>query len=271
MNLVHSLLLLFSAILVQGRSVASSKAIFIGVDNSDPNAYGADIFRDPRNHATAAASVIGFSSKQSGFRPKEQGLYATPEKYQAFLQKAGTFPGFVSTQRNTRDLRLTGDLDQFKEQISANYIPISGKADIEASAFVEQIPESTESEWSGAWTLVLVTIYGEEYNTIYVDISSIEVEVSVHGDGSVSLREQTAKLTQETLRVNADFFVHYAETLAGKIQKEDIATFKDELTTPNSEGRSQLLKDWLFGSNHACKSEFPLVHRRQRLYPLLQL
>jgi hypothetical protein len=264
-------LYIVAAILVQGKSVASSKAIFIGVDNTDPNASGAAIFRDPRNHATAAASVIGFSSKQANFKPKEQGLDATHREYQAFFQKAVSFPGFFTREAPYSTLHLTGDLDQFKEQISANYIPLSGKADVAASAFVEQIPESTEQESSGAWTLVLVTIYGDESDTISVDISSIEVQVSVNGDGSVSLQKQTAQLNQHVVQVNRSFFVNYADTLSSRIPKESIETFKDELTTPNSKDRSQLLKDWLFGSNHACKSESPLAHRRQRLYPLLQL
>ncbi|KAF9364278.1 hypothetical protein BGX34_002040 [Mortierella sp. NVP85] len=273
MNLVYSLLLLFSvvAILVQGRSVVSSKAIFIGVDKTDPNAYGAAIFRDTRNHATAVASIIGFSSKQSNFRPKEQGFDVTPREYQAFVQKAVSFPGFVLALTNPRDLKLKGGLDQFREEILANYIPISGKAEVVASAFVEQIPESTEPESSGTWTLVLVTIFGEELHQVYADISSIEVEVSVNDDGSVSLQEQTARLTQQTVQVNPRFLIDNADTLSNRIPTENIETFKDELTTPNSEGRSQLLKDWLFGSNYACKSESPLVHRRQRLYPLLQL
>ncbi|KAK3822998.1 MAG: hypothetical protein J3Q66DRAFT_366212 [Benniella sp.] len=273
MNLVHSLLLLFlvAAILVQGRSVVSSKGIFIGVDNTDPNASGADIFRDPRNHATAAASVIGFASKQSGFRPKEQGLRTTLREFQAFHQKIVMFPGFMLTQRPYSNLDLTGDLDQFKEQISANYVSIMGKADVAATAFVEQIPESAEPESSGTWTLVLVTIYDDESNNIFVDIASIEVEVSVNGDGSVSLRAQIAKLNQSTVQVITGVLIANADRFGSAIQTKKIETFKDELTTANSEVRSQLLKDWLFGSNHACKSEFPLVHRRQRLYPLLQL
>ncbi|KAF9364279.1 hypothetical protein BGX34_002041 [Mortierella sp. NVP85] len=246
---------------LESRSVISSKGIFIGVDNTDPNASGTAIYRDPRNHATAAASAIGFSSKQSNFRPKEQGLDATHRNYETFLEKTARFPGFEVMRRETRYLELTGDLEQFKEEILANYIPTLGKVEVVASAFVEQIPESAEPESSGDWTLVLVTIYGHESNRVFVDISSIDIEVSVNGDGSVSLQKQTARMTQHIVQVISHFFIANADMLSHRLPTENIETFKDEFTTPNSRGHSQLLKDWLFGSNYACKSESPLVHR----------
>ena len=261
------------AILVHGQLIVSSKAIFTGVDNSDPNASGPATFSDPRNHATAAASIIELVSKQTDFKPKEQGLDATAWEYQAFFQKLTKFPGFEQLYNNLHYLELTGKLDQLKEQISAYYVPLSGKADAAASAFVEQIPESTKPGSSGTWTLVLITIHGEEDNTISVDLSSVDVKIVVKDDGSVSLkRKQTAKLYQTVVQIDSKYLIANADKLARFTPTEDVETFKEDLTTPSSNDRNKLLKDWLFGSNHACEFESlqsKYVHRR--LYPSLQL
>jgi len=118
----------------------SSKAIFTGVDNSNPDASRVKIFRNPRNHAAAVASIIATRAQTNFFLPKTLAREKLPNHFYKFASSLPTRTIFKSTRKRDFFLDLTGDLNQFKELIAANYVPLSGKADYAASAFVEQIP-----------------------------------------------------------------------------------------------------------------------------------
>jgi len=264
MQLVYSLLLLCSAVALLVQGTVSSKAIFTGVDQTKSGASSVDIFRNPSNHASAAASIIKFSAQSSNFNPKENGLEVSSEAYENFFKKVSTFPGSVLTLQQSPQLDLTGDLEQFKKQIAENYSPLSDDAEDVAAAFIEQISKPTSEGASGTWLLGLITIHGEEYSErITFDLSSIEVAVTVGAKGAIKVEKQTARLQQSSFTLNSQFIVSYADTLAQRISTIDINTYEDALTT--SASNDDELNAWLCG--FPSKS----VSRRQRLYSLSQL
>ncbi|KAK3806736.1 MAG: hypothetical protein J3Q66DRAFT_375062 [Benniella sp.] len=170
MHLVYSLLLLFSApgpqptssdlsydllavaTLVQGVEViaVSSKALFTGIDTTDPTAPIDEIFHTFKNHATATASLLEYYSRQSNFHPKQHGLYTSEDDFGLFLSKFSSLRAF-GLKRSEYEIDLEGGLDQLKEAIAATYIPPSGNADEAASAFVNQIPQSADPHLYGTW------------------------------------------------------------------------------------------------------------------------
>ncbi|KAK3822983.1 MAG: hypothetical protein J3Q66DRAFT_136924 [Benniella sp.] len=278
MNLVYAFLLFFSvaAILVHGQlnERLSSKAIFTGVDNTDPDASRVKIFRNPRNHASAIASIIANRAQSNFFLPKTLAREKLPDHFYKFASSLPTRTILKSTRKRDFFLDLTGDLNQFKEVITANYVPLSGKADDAASAFVEQIPQSLDTQSDESWALVLITIHGGDNDQIAFDISWINVLLSFD-NGSVIIPEQTAYMSQGSYKVETDQLVRNADLLADLFSTIEVAEFEDELSTPEPEAPGQLLNDWLLGSDHTWESEsLPLIYtnrRRQNLYPLLQL
>jgi len=51
---------------------ASCKALFLGLDNSDPNASGTDIFSNPKNLPIAVATILKYIQSRSDFYPDTQ-------------------------------------------------------------------------------------------------------------------------------------------------------------------------------------------------------
>ncbi|KAK3806735.1 MAG: hypothetical protein J3Q66DRAFT_375061 [Benniella sp.] len=251
MNLVYSLLILLSVVAIPAQAlvVVSSKAIFTGVDNSDPDASAFDTFHDPRNHVTAVASVIEGFLKHANFRPKEHGYNETRDQYYAFERAVPTFEYFVEKSRRLGVLKLTGDLGQFQDAIADNYEPITGKADVTASAvaasaFAEQIPQYVDPALSGSWNplrslfLVLITVHGGEDNKIGVDISAINVHIDIdESTGLVAIKEQIANLRQDTFQLDPYGFVTFTERFS-MYQKVSVANILDDLSTPKPENRT---------------------------------
>ncbi|KAG0238434.1 hypothetical protein B0O80DRAFT_454922 [Mortierella sp. GBAus27b] len=276
MHLAYSLLLLFSAVtvLVQGwdASAVSSRAIFIGKDTTTPEADGEDIFKNPRNHAAAAASILLFNAKQARFSPKDWGLEERPSTYEAFTKGANSFPGFLVFSLSGTPIELTGEVDQFKDQIATFYRQPFGNDDndAEVSAFVDQVSNLVPGAKSGVWILSLVTIYNnEETKVVTVKLASVEVAVSVNDKGAIVIQEQETSLNQATLRIKSQFLISNAAQLARLIPTASIDDFKDELTTSTDDIRRNQLESWLLGPEHgsAIKSS-PQTYwpRRQRLY-----
>ncbi|KAK3806737.1 MAG: hypothetical protein J3Q66DRAFT_375063 [Benniella sp.] len=270
MNLVYSLLVLLSvvAILVQGQpDVVSSRAIFTGVDNSDRDASGFDTFLHSKNHASAVASIIVDLSKQTNFRPMEHAYKETYDQYLEFKEAFTTFEDFLPKGCKRQPLKLTGERDQLKKQIADNYVSPSGDSDVAASAFVLQIPQIENSNLSGTWRLVLITVHGDEDYKISLDFAWIDVKLSIKPPGFVTIEPQDTRLYQTTFEADALAFTVKAEYYAEKYPKFRVVNFLQDLSTPSTDA-------WLSGSGHACetKPQPPkYAHRRQTLYPLSQL
>ncbi|KAK3806799.1 MAG: hypothetical protein J3Q66DRAFT_392861 [Benniella sp.] len=275
MHLVYSLLLLFSAaaVLVQGDYV-SSKAIFTGVDNSDPNPSRDDVY-EPNNIVTLTAIVLERFANSADFQPKNKGLFENGHELASFQGALKDFPGFTSKE----DIYLGAEMDdgghdQLKKAFAEAYAGRSNNPDAVASAFVEQIPRSTDSSFSGYWLLTLLTIHGEESGKVKVDIAVAFIEISVDKAGLVSIPKQGVYISVDRHEVD-----HITLLLSLSIVPKwddfevvKVSALVDLLTTPKPS--NQLLDAWLFGSDHACeeksiRSKHAL--RRQRLYTLSQL
>ncbi|KAF9366784.1 hypothetical protein BGX34_007558 [Mortierella sp. NVP85] len=277
MQLVYSLLLLFSVVViaVQGQEVAMSiKTLFTGVDNSDPNASVFDVMLEPKNHATATATILQYFAAQKDFHPKQQGLYRSADKLVEYEFIIGFFRPFVFKSKQNPVLKLEGGPIQLKEAIAAAYSPISGKADVVAAAFVDQIPSSADQSLSGIWDLAVITIHAEEDNKITLDMSTLEIGILVDNDGSVLIPPQDAGLFQVTHELDPEHLLEDIADFFDDLSKVDAETFADNFSTPNPEGSNPSLAALLFGSDHSCEDKpmpFKYTHRRQRLYRLSRL
>ncbi|KAF9364277.1 hypothetical protein BGX34_002039 [Mortierella sp. NVP85] len=261
MHLVRSLLVLCSVatLVVQARvDVVSAGTVFSGVDNSNPDTRGTEVFKNPENHVKAVASILYHSAKVSKFLPKEQGLEASTKDYGRFVGRAFSFDGFHSVHKGHEKLELTGDIDQFKQQIAEKYKSSSGKAIIPAYVYGNQIPDSL-SEESEQWLLTLAALHGGDDDTVTFDLSSVSVKLSDR-DGDVHLDKQTTHLRQFTFKVDRKYLEKHAHHLAERIEIISVDDFLEELSTPY-QGDDDLTA-WLGGLT---------TPRRQDLYPLSQL
>ncbi|KAF9366783.1 hypothetical protein BGX34_007557 [Mortierella sp. NVP85] len=276
MHLAYSFLLLFSAVAIfaHGQEIvlASSKAIFTGVDHFDPDSNGLDILFNPNNHVTATASILDHFAKQQKFQPKADGVYKNDKQYLDFLDSVKNFRSFAPRKDNNVLLELTG-LDQLKEAITTAYVPLSGMSDAVASAFVEQIPSSSDPALSGYWDLILITIHGAEDNKITFELSELQVLITVNDAGSVSIPPQESLIYRDVFVVDPGYLPEDALPFLNHLSVVSATTFVD-LFTSKSERRNPSPDAWFWGSDHACEGKATpskSAHRRQRLYTLSQL
>jgi hypothetical protein len=262
--------------LVQGDSrFLSSKAIFTGVDHSDRDAEYDKMFEDPRNHVTATSSILDVISQRTEFRPKEDGFTEDNEQFLSFKDETLGFESFIRKEGTTHVLKLTGGRNRLKEQIATVYVPLAGgmKADVAAAAFVEQIPESTKKTFSGTWTLVLMTIHGGDDNKVSVDLSSMELKISVNDNGLVTVPDQEVTIAQGPFQVSAEVLERESTFYSSYYPRVDVKTLLDTLTTPKSKSSDHFLDAWFSEPDHSCETKFQSSKyaHRQSLYRMSQL
>ncbi|KAG0238443.1 hypothetical protein B0O80DRAFT_499798 [Mortierella sp. GBAus27b] len=274
MHLTYSVFLLFSAaVLAQAWSArtVSSRAIFTGEDNTIPGASLLDIFRDPRNHATAVASIIGSSARASHFKPKEHGLDENQDAYYDFVEDITSFPGFNVEYKDwfPLSLSLSGDVDQFKNQIATYYESPSGNKDVEVSALAYQITRTGPGAKNGTWLLSLTALHNDgDSNAVSVSLASVEVSVTITNQGDIIIWRQNTIFQQRILKVSSQILTAAAERLAEAIPKTDINAYEDRLTTLSANSRSHAWS-WFLGSKQDCGAKSsPSTYwpRRQKLY-----
>ncbi|KAK3806777.1 MAG: hypothetical protein J3Q66DRAFT_392844 [Benniella sp.] len=268
---------LFPSTLAQRVEVLSSKTIFTEVDNTEQHPHLSDLFKNPKNHVTATASIVGYWAKEHKFKPKNglgMGLGKFYE-YTDFLNDVDNTGLFNLQKRKMNQPKLTGGLDQFKEAIAAVYLPLSSvKSDVAASAFADQIPLSANPPLDGYWTLILIIIHGGEDNKVTLEFSFIvDLKISVK-DGSVIIPEQTISLRQTFYQLLGDKLVEDPMSYYTKYPMIALNTLLDDLTTPKLKSSNQLLDTGLDGSDLTCETKSVSskdMPSRQRLYPLSQL
>ncbi|KAF9200122.1 hypothetical protein BGZ49_009669 [Haplosporangium sp. Z 27] len=167
-----------------------SSAIFEGLNTADPKANVTSLFKDPKNHADAVASILIYNAKSTSFDPSEK-IHTHPEIYFDFLQTVASFPAFHhqgTTEDKEYELYLNGDPEQLLDQIADHYYDydydqcddydynssghrdcggrsggddrngIKKRREKTRQAFRGMIPKTVENEEWKQWLLSLITI-----------------------------------------------------------------------------------------------------------------
>jgi hypothetical protein len=267
--------LLFSpiaiAVLVQGwnANAVSSRVIFTGKDTTKPGSALVDIFKYPVNHATAVASIIAHLARTTNFNPKTQGLNVPSSVYDDFYRKVIGFSEFDVEIKRMELLQVTGDLKEFKREITRVYKSPAGSnvpVDAEVSAFVDQVSKLVPGAKSGRWMLSLLSIYKNPISHhVTFNLASAEVNVIVNNQGAITLQQQEIGFKQVIGPVDFEGLVDNAASLAKQVEVlVTIDQLNDLLTTPSKNS----LESWLFDSEldyDAESSQKTYSPRRQRL------
>ncbi|KAF9978400.1 hypothetical protein BGZ73_002579 [Actinomortierella ambigua] len=155
-------------------------------------ARGADIFRDPLNHATAAASIL---------------------KYSASVHYV--------------DLELKGGFENLQEEIKAKY-PIGDQASI-ARQIRYAIPITNKDSNLKWWEISLVLIRRPKDTspgtTFIVELISLKLVHETAANGDVQIPAQHPFMQTERYLVNEGFLQTNADTLANTIGLTTINEF----------------------------------------------
>ncbi|KAF9899864.1 hypothetical protein BX616_002806, partial [Lobosporangium transversale] len=245
-----------------------------GEDTTDPDAkVGIDIFKDFRNHAAAAASILVYSAEVVDYRPQEKGIIYDDKIYGRYKQEIANFKGF--------------NLNELYEAImSKGYQSGINDAKEVAEIFVKRllpwrlyglVARATEQ-----WRLSQVVVRNiwkkedegggdlggndPEERSVLVEIIDLSLRLEIDQEtGYVEIASnQKAAIRTAAWSVNGLYLKRYAKTLAQKILIWSVEEANERLSTGGlMEAQVQVLsgfeaedflKAWMNDNDLAAKS-----------------
>ncbi|KAI1306708.1 hypothetical protein EDD11_004684 [Mortierella claussenii] len=273
MLFIKSILLLCTATFVLARHDQEnliSVARLTGKDTTTRGKRGAEIFRNPRNHASAVASILLYTADRNDYRPREKGIITDSTVYEKFMDETLSFPGYrVGTER-IDNLHFNGDRKQFHEQIRQHYRSDVNKADQVARAFEKMIPRELDEDnedQSNKYLLTQLIIHNHMGRPIQVEMSELSLTLSRDRDGRAKIDKQTALMYVNHFTVKTDYLVNHADSLAKDIPTVMVKKALEELSTngwdedeDNEDEDEDDLVMWFSSSASTCAKD-----TRQRL------
>ncbi|ORZ28089.1 hypothetical protein BCR41DRAFT_406264 [Lobosporangium transversale] len=279
MLIIKCFLLSFIVSMALTSSRSSGEAIvsytrLSGEDTTDPDAkVGIDIFKDFRNHAAAAASILVYSAEVVDYRPQEKGIIYDDKIYGRYKQEIANFKGF--------------NLNELYEAImSKGYQSGINDAKEVAEIFVKRllpwrlyglVARATEQ-----WRLSQVVVRNiwkkedegggdlggndPEERSVLVEIIDLSLRLEIDQEtGYVEIASnQKAAIRTAAWSVNGLYLKRYAKTLAQKILIWSVEEANERLSTGGlMEAQVQVLsgfeaedflKAWMNDNDLAAKS-----------------
>ncbi|KAF9562698.1 hypothetical protein EC968_005180 [Mortierella alpina] len=234
----------------------ASGALFTGKDNSDMEVSKLETFRDPKNHASAVASILWNGATLAKFIPAADGLATDPYAYQDFLREVSHFRGFKKAGEQRRKLELTGRLEQLEEEIDRKYRSFNDDEDIDvARHFRQLIPNNLRKEdiYGDRWLLSQIIIRQSPHsNAVSFEIGRIALEIRRERNGKAMIEPQTATLVKTDFRVDEKYLIENAQTLAEWVPVASVRTVLNLLTSKRSPNGG--LMQWIFGEEEVVAS-----------------
>ncbi|KAF9088127.1 hypothetical protein BGX23_007603, partial [Mortierella sp. AD031] len=220
MLLLKSLALVSFAAVVMARASPNaivSGALFVGEDTTNPDASNTNIYKNPENHAAAAASVLEYSAVNTNYRPSEQGHSSLLSTFEAFQQKATSFPGFIPTIQSGSDVFLNHSLIGLEKAVQDAYP--STDAALIARGLRDLFPGSVEDQSLKEWILSLLVIRKPEgSDTVTIKFVQLALTIEFDKTHTAHIPEQDARLSNYELQVNPSVFALNADRFAEVIK-----------------------------------------------------
>jgi len=196
-------------------AVASS-ADFVGRDTTSRNARDVDIFRDLKNHATAASTILVYSANEANFQPSEQPAKNLAPSYMTFMKKVTSFPGFGDYHDMVESVHLNNSAFQFEASIrhlmrhdDDCFLIARGLRDL----LPGYIPDSSLKTWLLSYVMVSKPDHHDDVNIKFARVI-LNLKAKEH---ITMIPEQTAKFELSEMHVNGKWLSHHADSLASKL------------------------------------------------------
>ncbi|KAF9978399.1 hypothetical protein BGZ73_002578 [Actinomortierella ambigua] len=227
MRFAKSLIVLATATLAFAQDAVVSRGLFLGFDTTSPGARGAEIFRAPRNHATAAASILSHAASQTKYAPQSQSPTKVLDPYNQFKAKVDEFPGFDNGKKFHVPLWLEGGFANLQKEIEANYL-YDDKASI-ARQIRYAVPVVNKNENLQEWEISLVVIRQPKNRppeaAVIVELISVALQLETGENGEVQIPRQYTTLVTRRYPVNERYLEEHADVLAKNIKLTKISQF----------------------------------------------
>ncbi|KAG0252611.1 hypothetical protein DFQ27_007953 [Actinomortierella ambigua] len=235
MHLVKPLFFLCSASAVMAQSQTAnaivSGAILIGKDTTqsiDPVL----VFRDPKNHLTAAASIVVSAANRVSFQPTKKTPKTLVPAFGNFQIKLASFPGFINSEVSESSLSLNGSFTQFEKEVrDANK---DQDSPIIARSLRDLIPGHIKDKGLKKWILSLLVFKKLEGTKIQIKLARVTLTVLSDQTHTTYIPKQTADYSTGILEVNSAYLTASADKWASVIPIVKVRDAIDFLTSPKA-------------------------------------
>ncbi|KAF9950485.1 hypothetical protein BGZ72_007871 [Mortierella alpina] len=269
MLLSKSLVILCSAAVATAQllkyEAVATGALLLGDDISNPDATAYDVFNDPINHATAAATIFGYSTAVARFRPS--GHWTNGRSYWEFKERVGSFRAFTLAHKKSKDLTFNGDYNLW-DKLFEVYDKLSGVDKPETLKITNNLAnvvgDHLENDNPLHWAFTTVVIRQLD-GDVEIELVELGVKPNLPSE-SVNQWEndRAATLTVWKYLVNKDLLQKHAEQLAEKLNKITIKDFIGIFTTASPKGG---LEAWLEVEQGHHTEQTSFTRRPRVLYP----
>ncbi|KAG0010986.1 hypothetical protein BGZ82_003204 [Podila clonocystis] len=195
-----------------------SAAAFVGKDTTDLNAEPVSIFREEKNHATAASTILVFSANGANFQPSLQPAKSLAPAYVQFLIKATSFPGFKEPEAMVQPLPLNNSVFQFETEIR-NVINNDPDKFIIARGLRDLLPGYISDSSLKTWLLSFIVIGKPEgADDVYVKFARVVLTLKTDKDHTTIIPKQDAKFEISQVKLNALWVAQHADDLVARVQ-----------------------------------------------------
>lgn len=193
---------------------------FFGTNPSNPSASILEMFKNPVNHVDATFSIIGFSKDSAEFDPKTSSLTIASDSYPGYIQKLGSFPGFITTSSESVPITVTNNVGDLKNQITQAYLP-NKKTEI-GHAIDRLIGSILSFEHNGTsnYAATHLTVTTEEANVIAIYTARLIFILYHDQAGLTSIGTQQSKIEISRLQVNSGYLTTNASQMVDVIGKK---------------------------------------------------
>ena len=207
---------------------------------SPRGATGAELFRNPENHADAAAAVMTYAGIKSGFRPA-LGLKGQAAQFNDYVWRIATFPGFLLERtEETAEQRTSKNVDYMINDIRNAYIGF-GDADINVIIqSVERMANSILNKSSYESDKAIFsqdTIQRSSYIT-YITLFYATLSMKQDQHGKKTYIEQTYRISRNMISLNSGFLIHYADELASILGDGGLDNWSRQHSSPTGDNLS---------------------------------
>lgn len=220
---------------------AVSQPFAEGGNPSDPNVTGPDLFKNPKNHVDAVSSILTYCSTQTGFVPLTNSIKEAAQKYNAYVGKVSTFPGFtLNFSRATSSRETSIDVQLMIKQIKEAY---EGVLTVDVTKLTKSIEDMANSVLSQKVSEKSDNLFNQV--VLKKDSSSDKVNISIFNtvlymkkeqSGKTTYSEQSYSVGRAVWIVNATYLAAYADTLANRILKKPLDDWLEDNSTPTGAG-----------------------------------
>ncbi|KAG0234125.1 hypothetical protein BGW42_006865 [Actinomortierella wolfii] len=264
------------ATLAFAQDAVISQGIVRGFDYADPNATPLQVFKQPRNHLVAVASILQFQGYLNHFTPHSQVPAKSTKAFKAFEESLQTSPFWRRTATYVKWPKVKeGGLDDLRHALRSSLYEKEYHHQT-ANRLADMVPTTIPDADLKRWILSIVAIQRHMFpdDKITIGLAKLGLDLEVEDDGDddnsgdcdvnsederllqwigkpkrggnkkVRVPRQVADLDVSVYEVDRNVLIDNAESLAKQIKPVSLDRFIEFFTTRDQGAGDNAPTEW---------------------------